>query len=399
MATVLLAWELGGGMGHLARLRPIAEELVRRGHRVIAALRDLSRVRDVLSSSQIDFIPAPHKTSRIGSRFDPPCTYAHILHNTGFGDEHELATLVSAWRTIFKLVKPDLMLLDHAPLAVLASRGWPARRTMIGLGFMCPPDIHPLPVLPRPQRTAHPEQWARDEAAVLDVANRVLGSSGQAPLERLGQLYGQVDESFLVTFAELDHFGPRKGTRYWGAWPHGVGARPQWPAGSGSRVFGYLKPFPGIEEFLDALRRSRMPTLIVIDGLDQQTQRRYAGDTLRFENRPLELRETVEQCDVAILNGGHGSATACLLAGKPSLLLPIHMEQLLLSQRVEQFGAARLSPLGNGQRIAADFQALLASARYAQRARDFADRYRDLRPEQQIMELVDHLEQLLLTRN
>lgn len=37
--TVLLAWELGGGMGHIQRLLPIAVELAAREHRVVFALR------------------------------------------------------------------------------------------------------------------------------------------------------------------------------------------------------------------------------------------------------------------------------------------------------------------------------------------------------------------------
>ena len=45
MATILLAWELGGGLGHFMNLRPVAEGLARRGHRVVAVLRDLTSAR------------------------------------------------------------------------------------------------------------------------------------------------------------------------------------------------------------------------------------------------------------------------------------------------------------------------------------------------------------------
>src|SRR5882762_2842841 len=39
--VVLFAWELGGGMGHIHRLLPIARELAAQGHRVVFALRRL----------------------------------------------------------------------------------------------------------------------------------------------------------------------------------------------------------------------------------------------------------------------------------------------------------------------------------------------------------------------
>jgi hypothetical protein len=44
MATLLYAWELGGGVGHLANLLSLARGLCERGYRVVASLRDLSQV-------------------------------------------------------------------------------------------------------------------------------------------------------------------------------------------------------------------------------------------------------------------------------------------------------------------------------------------------------------------
>ena len=45
MARFLLAWELGGGMGHVVPLAQVAEPLVQRGHEVHFVLRDLSAAR------------------------------------------------------------------------------------------------------------------------------------------------------------------------------------------------------------------------------------------------------------------------------------------------------------------------------------------------------------------
>jgi hypothetical protein len=35
MKTALLGWELGGGLGHLMRLRPLDEALLEAGHEVV----------------------------------------------------------------------------------------------------------------------------------------------------------------------------------------------------------------------------------------------------------------------------------------------------------------------------------------------------------------------------
>ena len=41
LGTVLIAWELGGGMGHVARLMPVARELAAQRHRPILVLKNL----------------------------------------------------------------------------------------------------------------------------------------------------------------------------------------------------------------------------------------------------------------------------------------------------------------------------------------------------------------------
>ena len=40
MSRILLAWELGAASGHLARLRPIVEVLLERGHQVALAAQN-----------------------------------------------------------------------------------------------------------------------------------------------------------------------------------------------------------------------------------------------------------------------------------------------------------------------------------------------------------------------
>jgi len=130
MATILLTWELGGGLGHLMNLRPIAAELVRRGHRVFAALRDLSQAREMLGDSVV-FLQAPFKHQRM-QEIHPCCTFAHILHNVGFCNVDELTTMTGAWRQLFEFVRPDLIVFDHSPTAPLAARGIPARKALIG---------------------------------------------------------------------------------------------------------------------------------------------------------------------------------------------------------------------------------------------------------------------------
>src|SRR4051794_14012883 len=118
MATVLMAWELGAGLGHLQRLRPGAEQLLRRGHRGYAAVRDLSRAGTVFRELDVKLLQAPQKLRPPPSEFKPPLTFPHILHNTGFADLIELAAMAGAWRNLLELVRPNVVLFDHSPTAL-----------------------------------------------------------------------------------------------------------------------------------------------------------------------------------------------------------------------------------------------------------------------------------------
>jgi len=61
MATVLMTWELGAGLGHMTRMREVGQRLVARGHRVIAVLRDLYRAGPVFDGSGMQLLQAPFK--------------------------------------------------------------------------------------------------------------------------------------------------------------------------------------------------------------------------------------------------------------------------------------------------------------------------------------------------
>jgi UDP:flavonoid glycosyltransferase YjiC (YdhE family) len=394
MGTVLMTWELGAGLGHLVRLLPIAQGLLERGHRVYAAVRDLAAAQSVFGSGLLSVLQAPIQVRLSSGQIEKPFTFAHILQNFGFSDERDLAGRLEAWTELYRLVKPDLILFDHSPTALMAARGLPARKALIGSGFFCPPDEYPMPNL-RGWLQPDLEQMRKDEDAVLAGMNHLLEQRRQPTLERITQLYAQVDENFLVTFAELDHYPNRKGASYWGAWTKISGKAPQWPQGPGPRIYAYFKQFEQLEATLKVLADLPASILIYSDGINAALQKRFTSDKLRFENSRLDLEEIGRTCDLAILNGNHGTTISLLMKGRPILQLPISLEQALLSLAVEKFGAALGADIKRPAHVERRLREMLNSKRFAAAARRFAEKYSSFDAEQQAKLIVQRLEHLM----
>jgi hypothetical protein len=394
MSNVLLVWELGGGLGHLSRLRPIALGLAARGHRVVGAFRDLQKVPLVFGDHPIEYVQAPARRS--GPRqFAAPRTYAELLASIGFGDATELRGFMGAWRTLFSLIRPDLVICDHSPTALLAARAYAFKQAVLGTGFFCPPVGEHLPRL----RPGMSEQELLDgESAVLNNVNRALGHIGQSRLLRLSDLYREVDETILTTFPELDHFGPRPAAKYWGVWPVSVTKKSDfnWPQGDGRRVYAYLKPFDALDALLQRLTELRLPTVVVGDGIQPEMKDRFESQSIRFSPEPIAAAQAADWCDIGVLNATHGMLSAMLLAGKPTLNIPVQFEQRLLSLKIVELRAGVAASPQQPDEVVRAFDYMLANReRLAVAAQGFAERYQDFDADSQINRLLDRFEELL----
>jgi hypothetical protein len=332
MANVLICWELGQALGHVMMQRPVAQAFLERGHKVFVALRDFEGARTAFGDLPVTLLPAPIKLERAQPLIKRPLSFVHILHNTGMYEGPELAARVDAWRTLFDLVQPELIVCDHSPTALLASRGLPLKRVVYGTGFYSPPSVSPLPTM-CPWVASTPDQLAADERRVLDVMNRQLKRLGGPPLASVSSLYREVDENFIAMIPELDHFGARKGVRYWGCRPETEGATPNWPEGDGPRIFGYLKPCPALPKLLELLKRRGTPTLIHGNWVNPAEKQRWETPTLRLSREPYNLPRAARECDLAILHATATSTFTFLIAGKRMLQLPFHLEQQLTARR------------------------------------------------------------------
>jgi hypothetical protein len=416
MKAILLTWELGGGQGHLTKLVPLVRVLHERGHRVIAALKDLSRAESAFAALDVEYLQGPSKTRFSDKTIPVPRSFAQILHDKGYCDIDELWAMASAWRNLFALVKPDLIVFEYSPTALLAACGLALKKALLGTGFCCPVDEYPLRDLRPWIRDDARQRLQRDEDAVLRNMNAVLERWRQPPLERVAHLFRDVDEIFLATVPELDHYPGRGGAlangqaltpcpspggrgeiRYWGAWPNMGGCAPQWPEGEGKKVFAYLKGFPALPRLLQRLCELRCPTIVYGDGVGAALRERFQAPTLRYEIQRLDLAQVGRSCDLAILNGTHGTSFSMLMAGKPILQLPLVLEQVLLSYAVGRLGAAIVVMPDRPDAVVVALERMLCTPAYAQAAQAFAAKYAGYDPQRQIAAVIGRVEELLVS--
>ena len=387
--TVLFTWELGSGFGHLGRLLPVMRHLHQLGCRVVLAAVNLEAA--ALLPSYVELLPAPKAAPPSpGGLLRRPATFADVLFNEGAcGDG--LPGVVQAWRGLFHLLRPQVVVHDYSPFALLAMQGLDCAKALLGTGFACPPPLARLPDL-RDWENQYRDRMARTEAEVLEALNRQLVAQGQPSLQGVGELSSRVEANFLATFAELDHYPDRANTEYRGVWPGfdpDQRHRPEWPAGEGKRIFVYLKAFRGLTRLLSTLERQKNPVLACIPGGGDYA--RTVGSSVRVMTQPLDIDSIAPECDLAILNAGHGSTASVLLAGRPILQLPINVEQYHTARNTCRLGAGEQAFLDQDETMIHALERLLESEEHRLAAADFARRYQDFDPKEAIANVASEI--------
>jgi UDP-N-acetylglucosamine:LPS N-acetylglucosamine transferase len=336
MTKLLFSWELGGGQGHLVPHRELLQQLLMRGHSVHVVSRDVARASHAFRGLSIEMWQAPLSVQPPDRIIEPTVSLSHVLHNVGYANATDLTARISAWRSLIAAVRPDLMLADYSPTALLAARGTGIRTIAIGTGFCLPPRLQPIPAYAMLHQSASPQQLANDESRLVVRINEALEAFAAPAISNLADVFHSTTAQWLTTLPELDHYPTRGPADYWGLAPERRGVPAQWPPGDRRRIFGYLKPFPHLESLLQLLNQLELPTVIACDGLSAAIREKHASRTLSFAPPNVDLVQMAEECHLAITNANHTTTTRFLLAGKPVLMIPLHLEQELIAHAVQR---------------------------------------------------------------
>ncbi len=396
MAKIAYAWEFGAGLGHVGAFLPMARALRERGHDVSWIVADVAATARLLTKENFTWLQAPRHAEV--PREGPPLTYADILLRFGYANADGLLGLVVAWRELLRLSGAQLVMADHAPSALLAARTLDLPVVLFSSGFCVPPRRHPLPNM-RPWNPLTQERLHAIDNLALTSINAVLGRFGKAPLQGVGELF-DVAEDTLLGFPELDHYAERGPARYWGNLPDaGVGGKPIWPELPGKRLFAYLRrECRHHEAALAALKELGQPTVVFFPDAPAATLAHFAAPHLAFSGAPLDLDATAAQADVAITYASLSTTTRFLLAGKPVLLLPFHLEQYLMARRVEEMGAGLLcDPEKPADDLPQKLRHVLFDPSFAANAAAFAAKYAAFPQAAVIDNLARRAEEILAT--
>ena len=388
---VLLAWELGSGTGHVRNLDAVGEALRLRGVNPVYVLRTLQSVACMASAQSCRIYQAPVLVERHASYPGIAASYAELLERVGYTDTDFVSGQLMAWRSIIEAERPDCVIVDHAPGALLVAGRLGIRSVAIGTGFTIPPRDKPIPALadevPRDRLVAV-------EDRVLRTVNQSLSAAGYRGIDSVAEILA-TDADYILSFPELDHYTQRSGGHYLGPIETAAhAARPEWPAAGSKRVFVYYHhSYPLFDWLHGQLVRSGLSCLWVAPGISLQDAQRLSSASVRVIAHPLDLGTIAREATMTICHGGHGVCAELLREGQRLLILPHYFEQAVLARSLSQQGLA-VTPAAGKNELTDLIDRTLTSAQLVENIRKFVHRYRDWDPGSRLRLLLDTIEEI-----
>jgi UDP:flavonoid glycosyltransferase YjiC (YdhE family) len=332
---ILIAWEIGSGMGHVRLLQTLSRALETDGHEVTLAVKDLSQFEEGVLTVQAPELRAPERV------FPYSLNYADNLYRNGFWHTSSLIQAIGEWLELFERHQPDLLLCEFAPVAMLAAQLVGLKRAAIGGSFWLPPSIVPMPTF---------QPWFDIPQSLLQAREeRLLASINEARRPWTSKRMGSVAELFdgcpkwVCTPPELDHFGERDDdTMFLGP----MAPRFESPSRPDTRqAFIYLRSGHTMGlAVLEALQKLSWSSVAFIPEASDELVKKAPTLGCTVISNPIDLSWVKQNCSLTITQGGAYSASEFLTSGLKLLICPVQLEQALLGWRLSQRGIAASLP-------------------------------------------------------
>lgn len=411
---ILLAWEIGSGFGHITKLAPIARAL--HAHTSIDACELTFAIKEptaaTLFADDVDcrVLQAPFHPVKSHANRGTPLVYSDDLRACGYADADVLTGLLRAWRDLYDLLDPDVLIVDSAPTALVAARGFDISCVSLAGGYGAPPRTAPLS--PIPYWTSVSEaQRAKHEHETLRVLNQACERFNLPPYAHFFEVLEGAELAYVASFEGIDHYPDRAAAERDTAQRLGRSFSPQkyigpllvqdrglqttWDASAQHRILGYLpRHHPGLEPCLKALSGfpSSTHVILAVPGIAPALVRKYGRPHVRIFDQALRIRSLLADCDVGISHGGIGITHSFALAGCPQLVFPFHVEQVMVARAL---GRLRIGRGMVGQHAAGDIlkwmKEVLHNPQYHAHAQKFAEQHADFSLETPARRIADDI--------
>lgn len=367
MATILLGWELGQGLGHLRPLLKVAHALSSEGHQVILALCSPTESYGLLRDEPFPILQAPFLPVVLNEATKGflATSLADVLAIMGWKDVNTLEALVRTWQGIIDVVRPQLIVCDYSPtLHLTAYQTVPV--VHMGTWFCMPPcnqptfptlvDGHP-PIVPQEKLVENVREVQRRRGRPAPASLPAILADGVSLALTLPELDPYLDLRPEPPLDPLEDLRPL--------------APPAPPS-----FFAYLgSQYPQTEAVLAALALTNCPGTVFVRGFTVEQREALRRLGLKVLDEPANLPEMLNRHAVLIHHGGAGTASQALAMGRPQILIPIHLEQITTGHLLQAQGVG-LSLAGNlGPEAAARaLHQILRDSRYASLAGTVARR-------------------------
>lgn len=393
--AVLVVWEHGGQLGHLARLIPVVSALRARGHAVVVATPEPASVKPFFELTGVTLARIP-QVARQQSDGEALICPADILLHCGFASPPDAQACVLQWLALFDQFELSAMLVDASPMAQYAANVAGLQVVVLGHGFELPPPSPGLSFAPWLDGARAAIAASEERLTLAMAALGKLLKTGMADVFS-GDSGGLLEKSqrALCTWPELDHFeralpDPAYIGPIWHALPTALAM--SWPDKPGPKVLCYLTLQDKRHDFLWQALQKQGANVVVVSpkGL------RWACDAARgwgitVQTQTIELNALLPASDAVISNGGMGLTSMALHGGKPLMLLPTQLEQALLTYQLLQKGLVVSTMRHQHQlQVQARVDQLLHDDGLKLRAAKFASSYAWFKP-QMAVDRVTHM--------
>lgn len=341
MRTILLAWELGAGLGHVTALRRLAVRLAPRGFRLVAAVNNVMSA-SALAAEGVEILQAPVWPgifpNGAQTAIRSSVTLGDTLGGLGLADEQTLRTLIGAWDRLLTVIAPDMVIADYAPAVSLAARGR-IPLALTGNGFtLPPPEMERFPIL----HEMSPPVWA--EERLVEIVNSSLRSLNLQPLKRLPQLFSG-DVRWVQTFPLLDPYSAWRERPIEGPM---LDRLPDPRRPDAQEILVYISTAPGTRvPFLESLKAVAKRVRVFAPVLPPDELEHLASLGMKIEKTPFRFSEELASARLLVHLGSAGTSVEGLIAGVPQLILSIDIEKDLAGAAMENAGIGRLIKIHN----------------------------------------------------